>query len=553
MKSEALQPSGDPQSPVCLEDLLAGQDERAAFWYAGRTFSRRQLRDAAHQAAAGLHALGLRRGDALALWLPNGPAWLQLLFAASRLGLLVVPISTRYKAPEVLHLLKVSQARAVVTPGLFLGQDYAAIAAQLSDQLPSLQHRLVLDAPDGFFERSTALGSTGGRPADHPGDGPVVHPVVDCAVVPASQAHGSDLLVCFSTSGTTGAPKLAAHDHRSTPRHAVQVAHGLQISAQDVFLCTLPLFGVFGFMAALAPLSAGALLVLQPVFEAAPAAQAIAEHRVTHFVGSDGMLDSLMALPDVDLSSLRRGALADFSGLIGPVIARADPLGVRFSGTYGMSEVFSLMSFNDWNAPAAERSLAGGRVIHPEIEVRIAEPTTHQEVAVGETGEIQMRGPNVLAQYLNNPEATARAFTPDGWFRSGDLGQRREHGFTYLARMGDSLRLRGYLVNPSEIEAALMADPSIGGAQVVGVQRPGLGDVAVAFVIPAAGIDVAHLPSEADQRARCAERVASYKVPTRILPLGEFPVINGPNGVKIQKRILREWAAQLLETGHVSS
>lgn len=517
--------------PTCLDDLLAGDDDRPAVSFKGQTLSRLQLRTQAQGAAAALHALGLQRGDALALWIPNGPAWLQLLLAAARLGLLVVPISTRYRPPEVLHLLQVSQARAIVTPGVFLDQDYAAVARGLFREATDLRHHLVLEQVEGFLELPWP-----GRSEPIPQIG-----------------QGRDLLICFSTSGTTGAPKLAAHDHQSTPWHAVQVARALELKPTDVLLCTLPLFGVFGLMAALAPLSVGARVVLHQVFEARAAAQAIQEHRVTHFIGSDGMLEDVLNQEGIDLSSLRRGALADFSGLIGPVIERADALGARFSGTYGMSEVFSMLSLAEWEAPAPIRALAGGRVIHPAIEVRVADAETLQEVAPGQTGEIQMRGPNVLAEYLNNPQATARAFTPDGWFRSGDLGQRQPWGFTYLARMGDSLRLRGYLVNPAEIESVLMLAPDLGGAQVVGVQRPGQGDVAVGFVIPAPGVALERMPAEAALLAWCRERIASYKVPVRIVLLAQFPVIHGPNGVKIQKRILRDWAAQLLETGHLPS
>jgi fatty-acyl-CoA synthase len=119
--------------------------------------------------------------------------------------------------------------------------------------------------------------------------------------------------------------------------------------------------------------------------------------------------------------------------------------------------------------------------------------------------------------------------------------------------MGDSLRLRGYLVNPSEIESALMLAAGVGGAQVVGVQRPGVGEVAVGFIIPAPEADLASLPSEEALLALCRERIASYKVPARMVALAEFPVINGPNGVKIQKRILRDWAAQLLDSGTLPS
>ena len=128
-------------------------------------------------------------------------------------------------------------------------------------------------------------------------------------------------------------------------------------------------------------------------------------------------------------------------------------------------------------------------------------------MAEGERGEIQIRGPNVLAGYLNNPEATAKAMTADGWFRSGDLGYREGKGYVYLARMGDSLRLRGFLVDPAEIENCLIEHPSVSGAQVVGVKRTGEGDVAVAYVIVPGGA-----ADEAKLIVHCRERMAAYKV-----------------------------------------
>ena len=178
--------------------------------------------------------------------------------------------------------------------------------------------------------------------------------------------------------------------------------------------------------------------------------------------------------------------------------------------------------------------------VDPEIEVRVTDPGTGLRLPDGEPGEIQIRGPNVLAGYLNNPEATAKAMTDDGWFRSGDLGYSEGTSFVYLARMGDSLRLRGYLVNPAEIEACLMAHASVQGAQVVGVNRPGEGDIAVAFIIATGTAD------EAALAAHCRAQMAAYKVPRRIVVVEEFPSINGPNGVKIQKKQLRDMAQSLI-------
>ena len=505
-----------------LDAALAGGDDDPAFVDigGGDAVSRARFRAAAADAAKGLIALGLERGDALAVWLPNGLAWLQLLAAAARIGVLIVPISTRYKAPEVRHLLQVSRARAIVTPARFLETDYAAIARSLQAEVPTLEYVWALEHPTAFM--------------------PFVHP--------NSAALGEardELLCCFSTSGTTGFPKLAAHGHASIARHAVHVARALDFRPGDALLLMLPLFGVFGFMASVAALAGGARVVSLPHFDPEAAARAVAAHRITHVVGADAMLDTMLAIPDTDFSTWRRGVMADFAGLTTAVAEKAVARGIRISGTYGSSECYSLMSFNHWNGDAATLAQSGGVPHDAAIEVRIVDAQTLAPCAPREAGEIQIRGPNVLSAYLNNPEATAKAFTPDGWYRSGDLGHMRAAseggGFTYLARMGDSLRLRGYLVNPAEIERCLMACAGVSGAQVVGAKITGEGDVAIAYVTGAADLDHAHL------LAHCRAHIASFKLPRRIVRVDEFPSINGPNGIKIQKRVLREWAQALVD------
>jgi fatty-acyl-CoA synthase len=325
----------------------------------------------------------------------------------------------------------------------------------------------------------------------------------------------------------------------------VHLSRGIDMRPGDAMLCALPLFGVFGLMTTLGALAGGGACVLLPVWDAEQAARAVERHRITHVIGADTMFDAMFGIEGVRFDSLRHGVQADFTGLVLPVTRRGDELGVAFSGTYGSSECYALMSLHPWDAPAEQRAQAGGIVTDETIEVRVVDPDTGHPLADGEAGEIQIRGPNVLACYLNNPEATARAFTADGWFRSGDLGHRSGPGFVYLARMGDSLRLRGFLVNPAEIEACLMTHPSVAGAQVVGATRPGQGDVAVAWVRASdSALDAVAL--EAALIAHCRARMASYKVPVRIALLDEFPSISGPNGTKIQKRVLRDWARELV-------
>ena len=162
-------------------------------------------------------------------------------------------------------------------------------------------------------------------------------------------------------------------------------------------------------------------------------------------------------------------------------------------------------------------------------------------LANGVDGELCFRGPVVLRRYLGDDAATAAALAADGWFRSGDLGRLTgDGGFEFLARLGDSLRLRGFLVDPAEIEQRLEKHPAVELAQVVAAERPGRGQVAVAFV------RLSRPVTEEDLRRHCAAGIADFKVPERIVAVEEFPTVDGPNGVKILKRDLRMMAQQLV-------
>jgi fatty-acyl-CoA synthase len=504
--------------PPRFRDLLALHAEKPAFHLGEVSASRGELARAAEAAAGLLLDLGLRRGDAIAVWLPDGGAWLQFLFAAAECGILMVPISTRYRSAEARHVLEVSKAKALIAATRFLDVPFAALGRELQAQLQSLLHVVEIADPATF----------------HPGAPPV------SGTERAGELH--DFLCTFSTSGTTGAPKLAVHDQASCTRHARTVADVFDIRPGDAMLCALPLYGVLGFVQALAALAGGAACVLMPVFNAVAAAQEVERLGVTHVFGSDAMFDAVLNVPGARLSTLRGGGLAEFVGQARHVSAKAEAdLGLRLVGLYGSSECFALMAARSPIEPLLTRVVAGGRPVTPAIEVRVADPETGRLQRSDETGELQIRGYNVMSGYLNNLEATRKATTDDGWFRTGDLGYLKDDGFVYLSRLGDGLRLRGYLVEPGEIENFLCQHPAIEAAQVVGVRLTGEGDVAVAFVRARAAI------SEAEVIAHCRGGIAGYKAPQRVILVDRFPEVEGPNGTKIQKRKLREMAATLLE------
>lgn len=369
-----------------LFDLLAGDDDAPALIDGERRFSRASLRQAALAAADDLWAIGLRPADALAIWLPNGAAWVQLLFAAAHLGVLVVPISTRYTAPEVRHLLALSRARVLITANRFLDQDYAAIARQLQPETPALESVLSVDDVGGFLSFNHAPASP----------------------LSPREAGPQALLCCFSTSGTTGVPKLAAHGHHSIARHARQVARGLGVGPGDAMLCALPLYGVFGFMTLLAGLAGGGAAVLMAVYDASQAARLIGARRITHAVGSDAMFDAILRQPGARFDSLRRIATSDFVGQSLAVTEMADRFGVRCSGTYGSSELYSLTAFQDWEASAAQRALAGGTPVDPAMDVRVVDPDSGQPLPEGKAGELQVRGPTCWPPTCTTPRPPRR-------------------------------------------------------------------------------------------------------------------------------------------------
>lgn len=501
---------------------VLGQDLSAhAFRCGQHTATRAELNSAAQRAAALLHSLGFRRGDALCVWLPDGGAWLQFLFAAAQLGVIVVPISTRYRESEALHVVKTARAKAIVVATDFLDFDFVAPARSIGSELPHVEHVIEVGTKAGFFP-------------------------VDPALPHAPQSgQPSDPLCTFSTSGTTGHPKLAVHDQASIARHGVNVARVMDILPGDVVLGVLPLYGVLGFVQTMGTLAGGAGCVYLPVFKAQSAAEAIDRYAVTHILGSDGVFAPILEVPGAALKTWRRGGFAEFAGLASKVINDAEKrLGLPLVGLYGSSECFALTATQQHTDPAEVRAVAGGRPIAPDIAFRVVDTETGEPLPIGERGELQLRGYNVMTGYLNNPEATNAAFTQDGWFRTGDLSYSQGDRFVYLSRLKDGLRLRGYLVEPAEIEAFVSRHADVLDAQVVGVNRVGVGDMAVAFVRSRN----ASLTT-GDLLDWCRQGMANYKVPSRIVIVEDYPRLDGPNGTKILKNKLREMAQQIMEAG----
>lgn len=477
---------------------------------------------------------GIGAGDPIAVWLPNWSEALIWQCAAAARGALVVGINTRYGVEEATHVLARTRPVLVALAHEFHGLDLAErLRAAVTDSGVVPQVALVpgADRPAPEDPGSVDLGAGAWVPVCT--DGPEPQP-----------SDPQRLAVAFTTSGSTGLPKLAAHTGDGVLRHAVADAAALGLTEDDVVLCALPLSGVFGYNAAMAGLAAGASLLLEPVFDAETVLDDMATYGVTHLASGDDFVLRLSNAPHArmcDLSAWRWWGVADFQGRSRELAAwLGAQFGTRVYGVYGSSEIFALTAVWPADEPAPRRFAGGGSVVHHDIEVRVTDPVSGEILGHGHEGQLEFRGPNVVDDYLGAQYPDT--FTNDGWFRSGDLGVLVDDGaFVYVCRMGEALRLRGFLVDPAEIENRLAANPAVHTAKVVGVSGDDGATIAVAFVTLA---EDAHDPG--DLRAWCRETLAPFKVPTAVQVLDEMPTTSGINGSKIKTAELRERAQRAL-------
>lgn len=507
---------------------------------------------AAVAALAGeLRTRGVARGDVIGVWLPNWTETVVWEFALASLGAATLGINTRYGIHEITHLIDRGDPVGVVAPARFLKLDFAGRLRRASEDAGRADQPWVAVVRAAAEGDLTGFDIGGGAWAPAP-----MRDLVGCREAMPAVGRSEDPVNYFTTSGSTGMPKLAGHDQASVAIHSANVAAALDMRAGDRFLGVLPLSGVFGFNPVIAMLSVGGVCLLEPSFEPSRVLDDIDGHEITHVIGGDDMLGRLMdawyrapARERQGLRSFRRGAIGDFAGRVGPVVEWAQRVfDASISGVYGSSELFSLAAIWPASLDISDRQRAGGIVVSSQIAVRAIDPDSGSICPPGVTGELQFQGYNVVNGYLGDPEAERMAFSEDGWFRSGDLGFLLEQpgSFVYTCRAGDALRLRGFLVEPAEIEQFLCSHPAVAAAKVVGVASPGASDVAVAYVQLATG----GTASAEELTAFCREQLAPFKVPAHVNVIDEFPTTTGTNGTKIVTAELRRRAArQVAVTG----
>ena len=491
--------------------------------------------------ARGFLGLGVGRGDHVACWLTNSPAWLLTWF---RIGATVVSINTRYKVSEVEYILRQSDAKILVAMPEYWNIDYLAMIGEMA---PGFEAAVPGDMQLAGLPELRAVVLW--RDAEHPG-------TISQAALMAEDNEGIDLataeaavqvedpVIIIYTSGTTGQPKGAMHCHRVLIE-GQNIARAMHMEAGDKVLGHMPLYHVAGSVATTIPaMQHGCCLVTMAEWEAGEALDLIERERIAILGGIPTHFFDLLAQPGVEARDTHCLKTAWIGGApVTPAIARQVKTTLHFEAlqaVYGMTETMGMTTLSEFDAPIEVTCENKGKPIG-DYEVGVFDPETGREVAQGEDGEIWVRGYLVMLGYYKNPDATAAAITPEGWFRTGDLGQIDPDGYLLITgRAKEMFIVGGSNAYPAEIERFLETNPDIYQAVVCGVPDARMGEVGFTFVMPAPGATL----SADDVINHCRGAIADYKVPRYVEVVDDFPRTSTN---KIQRYLLQKDAMARFE------
>ena len=473
----------------------------------GRALTYRQLAGGVERVAAGLAARGFGRGDVLALSSPNLPEYAIALYGAMAAGGAVTAANPLLTAGELAGQLSDAGASLLVTVPPFL--EVARAAAEQA-------------GVSEVFVFGEAAGATPFRTlvaGDHPPARATIDPARDLAALPYS-------------SGTTGLPKGVELTHANLVANARQSQAAIGFTAEDVVVGVAPFFHAIGQNLILpCSLRVGATVVTMPRFDFAGFLELVQRYRATATVVVPPIMLALAGHPlvdDYDLSSLR--FLGCGAAPLGAEVEQrcADRLGCQVAQGFGMTEGAATFAIAPLDTP---RRGSAGRLLGG-TQARIVDPDGGGDLGPGRTGELWLRGPQVMRGYRNHPEATARTIDPDGWLRTGDLCYLDADGYLFVVdRLKELIKYKGAQVAPAELEQLLCAHPAVADAAVVPRPDPEAGELPVAYVARRADVDAAEL------QAWVAERVAPYKRLRDVRFVDQVP--RSPTG-KLLRRTLVE-------------
>ena len=508
--------------------------DKDALVFLGSRTTYRQLADQAERIAAWLADRGVKKGDRVLLYMQNCPQWVIAHFGILRANAVVVPVNPMNRAKELEHYITDAGARVAITTA-----DLADFLATASSEVGAqgLQHLLVTqytDACDPLHQQSEQWPQSwqSWLTAEHEKTmlkGGQVHDwqraLANTLAPPAYQVTPEDLAVLPYTSGTTGLPKGCMHPHRSIMHNAMSAALWHNATQENKALCVVPMFHITGMVAVMhTSIYAGATIVLMPRWDRDYAGHLISRQRITHWTNIPTMVIDLLGSPTFDQYDLTSLIAIGGGGAAMPqAVAQRllDLYGLRYVEGYGLTETAAPSHSNPPDRP--KQQCLGIPFIG--VDARVINPDSLQEVAVGEQGEIIMRGPQIFDGYWQRPDATDAAFIEfegQRYFRSGDLGHIDEDGYFFITdRLKRMINASGFKVWPAEVEALMFRHPAIQEACVVSARDSYRGETVKAIVVLRQGQQ--EQVKEADIIDWCRENMAVYKAPRLVEFIDALP------------------------------
>ena len=531
-----------------LDDLSKNNPNGWAVRYTDRNYFRtwKELNDEADLIARGMMSLGVKKGDHVAIWATNTPEWILTLFAAAKIGAVLVTVNTNFKIFELEYLLRQSDTKLLVMIGGFKNNDYVATVNELlpelkttsgeieSEHLPFLK-RVVFagkETPEGMlnFEDLKILG----------GDFPV-----EIYVENKKTLNTHDVVNMQYTSGTTGFPKGVMLTHYNILNNGKTIGDGMKFTKNDKLCITVPFFHCFGLvLAMMACITHGTTMVPVERYSPVPVMNAISVEKCTAVHGVPTMFIAMLEhaqFNNFDFSSLRTGIMAGSPCPIEVMKKVIDKMNMReIVIVFGQTEASPGCTMTTTSDSIDKRVNTVGRAF-PGVECKIIDPESGEELPINTPGEFCARGYNIMKGYYKMPEATAQAIDKDGWLHTGDLCTVDEDGYyKVVGRIKDMIIRGGENIYPKEIEECLYTCDKVSDVQVIGVPSEAYGEEVMACVILKEGEEM----TEEEVKEFVGARMAKHKVPRYVRFVDSFPT-NAAG--KIQKFKMREEAIEILK------
>ena len=456
--------------------------------------------------AAGLTTLGIKKGDRVAVSLPNWHEFIVIKFALGKIGAILVPFNTRFKIGEVAYILQKSGAKAVFFPREFDDINHYGQYLELKESIPTLQHLIGVRFKDESVQNFEDLLELGKGV-------PFTEVEIDSK---------EDVSAILFTSGTTGKPKGAMLTHKNLVHTAVAGGEWMRCTPDDVFLMPTPVFHVMGLMFILRTVASEARMVLMEVFKPEKALALIEKEKVTIHPGVPTMFILELNHPNFkkyDLSSLRTGEMAAAPCPVEIIHRIRKEMGMNVLVGYGMTETSPTLTATGFDDDNITRAETVGRPL-PGVEIKIVDENRNV-VELNTIGELACRSFGLMKGYYKDPEKTAEAMDENGWYYSGDLATQDEKGYIRIVGRKKEMIIRGgYNIYPREVEEYFYTHPGVMEVAIVGLPDSVLGEVSCACIKPKPNVVL----TEAEMKDFISERVADYKVPDRIVFVDSFPM-----------------------------